>query len=216
MGFCAPGAEHLEKLPQSGLWTNYKYPLYLRDMRSARFVQDQIYISSIKFKEGDSLVWLQFRLRDWKPFKPTYMGGRKWLLHQDSSDMAIPLELTLNNNGLHVANDMFQLVSQGNVLGTAFSFYADEYENGEENVSLNDTGDIIGLDTFVAYQPIVDYAEEPGKGDLILFRSSSGIWVKFGLAISDWDALEIYEINQGKKGKKIYHLKRKLKPLFID
>lgn len=124
--------------------------------------------------------------------------------------------MTLNDNGLIVAYDMFHPVLKGGVLGTAFTFYADSYQNGEKMVKFYDSGKIIGLDSFITFKPIVEYSTEPGKGDRILLQTRSWVWKKFGLIISDWDSLEIYELNNNKLGKRMYKIHRTIKPIYID
>lgn len=202
-------------LPKKGLWTNYKYPMYLQDMRSARYVQQQIYVTMIEFREGDSLVWVQFRLHDWQGFKPFELGNGKWILRRDTSDIVIPLELTPKGNELYVTNEAFEFVKNGGELGPAYSYYADNYYLNKIPVRLKPDGSIQNLDTFIAYKPIIDYTAEPGTGDRIWLQSASGTWKKFGLVIPDWDALEIYTLRNNRLGKKLFHLDRAIKPVYI-
>jgi hypothetical protein len=215
LAFCGELPTRKVQLPESGIWTNYKYPLYLRQMRSARFVQNQMYLSAIAFKTADAQVWVQYRLKDWHPYNPVSLGNKKWLLRTDSSDITIPLELTQNSKAMFLANEMFEPVSQENALGTAYSYYADKYHNGNKQVTLKATGEIIGLDSFVAFKPIIDYSTEPGTADLIYLQSVSGAWNKFGLIVTDNDALEIYRLKKSKLVQKMYRLQREIKPIIL-
>ena len=185
-------------------------------MRSARFVQDQIYITTVEIREGDTLIWLQFRLRDWHEFQPVYLGNKKWLLQNDSLNLTIPMEIMARNNGLILAYDMFLPVNGGNVENTAIAFYLGDYEIGKKLVKIYKNGEVVNLDSFVEFRPVLDYSMEPGEGDRIWLKSKAGHWTKFGLTVSHWDSLEIYRLNGGKLGEKIFALRRTLKPLYID
>lgn len=202
-----------EHLPEQGIWVNYKYPLYLHDMRSARFVQNQIYITAVEFKPGDPFVWVQFRLRDRQAYRPVFLGNKKWRLQKDSADCGIQLELTADENTLFVAHEMFHRESEP---GTAYRFYADTYRHGNKMVYLKPDGAVVGLDSFIRFRPVTDYSEEPGTGDRIYLQSASGVWVKFGLAITDWGSLKIYPIGPKSQQHKPYLLIRQLKPLVFD
>ena len=215
--FCKNSAKQSDTLFESGIWVNYKYPYYLGVMNSARITQTQINITAVDFRQGDSLVWVQYRLHDWHPFKVSALGEKKWTLMQDTSNITISLELNYNGQSLSVARDMFTHEPGGDIFGTAFRFYSGLFHNGngEKWVKIYDTGKIVGLDSFVAFKPIIDYSMEPGKGDRILLCTAGGTWYKFGLASSGTNSLEIYALNKNKLGKRIYHIYRPIKPIYL-
>lgn len=190
--------------------------MYLHDMQNARYVQQVIHISMVEFREGDSLVWVQFQLHDWQPFQAFALGNGKWVLRQDTSGIVIPLELTPKGNALFVTNELFEPVKAGRELSMAYSFYADKYYHNKKPVRLTLDGAIHNLDTFVAYRPVIDYTNEPGLGDRVWLQSASGIWKKFGLIIPDWNSLEIYTLQKNRLGKKLFRLQREIRPIPLD
>ena len=126
------------------------------------------------------------------------------------------MEIMARNNGLILAYDMFLPVNGGNVENTAIAFYLGDYEIGKKLVKIYKNGEVVNLDSFVEFRPVLDYSMEPGEGDRIWLKSKAGHWTKFGLTVSHWDSLEIYRLNGGKLGEKIFALRRTLKPLYID
>lgn len=185
-------------------------------MRSARYVQEQIDITMLEIREKDSLIWVQFHLHDWHAFQPVPTGERKWILRQDTSDMTIPIEWFPKTAAMYAANESFQPVNTGRELGPAYHFYAGSYFLSDKMVRMYPNGTVYNLDTFVAYQPIIDYSTEPGKGDRILLKSTSGKWKKFGLYVDEERALEIYALKRNDFGRKMYRLIRIVEPIDID
>jgi hypothetical protein len=47
-------------------------------------------------------------------------------------------------------------------------------------------------------------------------QTLSGEWLKLGLRISDWDAIEIYTLKESNLGKVVYKLQREIRPPYFD